>query len=491
MKKRILIGLALITSFFVLGGIFLIVTIERTTFALNNLIDLHRVEILREQLLANARKIQSGLSIHHSHPGDPLDALVANMLQLEDQANKCLECHHNADTTRELGALKEQISTYKEAFGRVLAARPDAYRMEFEASKALALGYTLVNRLHDMTALTYAALEKRTEVTLKDIGNMKVLIFILIVMGPIFAIGLAIIIVRGLTGPLSALMRATKKLKSGDLSYRVRGLSDEFGEMATAFNEMAAALHQQVHQMQRAEQMTMVGELAAGLAHEIKNPLAGIKGAMQVLQDAARITEEERAILSQAIHEVQRVEALLKNMLDFAKPPKPQLITVNINDILGATVDTSIPYTSPAPESPKTIRVVKRFDPHLPMIMADPLVIQQAFLNLLMNARQAMPAGGTLTVMTFEDALTGEIHIEIADTGVGISGAIKEKIFQPFFTTKHKGTGLGLAISKQFIEMHGGVISAAENPAGGTIFRIILPRAQGKETPLPNKRLEG
>lgn len=486
MKKRIVIGLALFTSLFVFGGIFLIVTIEKTTSALNTLIELHRVEILREQLLMNARKIQSGLLTLHRHPEEPLDALAANMLQMEDQAVKCLGCHHAADTTRELSGLKDEIYAYKEAFGRVLAARPDAIPMDKEAGKALEVGYTLVNRLHDMTALTYAVLEKRTEANLKNIGNTKILIFMLIVMGPIFAIILAMIILQGLARPLTMLLQATKKLKNGDLGFRIRGLSDEFGEMAAAFNEMASALHQQMHQMQRAEQMTIVGEMAAGLVHEIKNPLAGIKGAMQFLQEAAHITGEERAILIQAIHEVQRVEVLLKNVLDFAKPPKPHLITVNINDILEATVDASKPYASLAPDLSKAIQVVKRLDPHLPMVMADPLEIQQVFLNLMMNAMQAMPTGGTLTVATFENALAGKIQIEIADTGVGISDEIKEKIFQPFFTTKNKGTGLGLAISKQFIEIHGGAITAGKNPAGGTIFRIVLPIVQGKDAPPPD-----
>jgi two-component system sensor histidine kinase HydH len=104
-----------------------------------------------------------------------------------------------------------------------------------------------------------------------------------------------------------------------------------------------------------------------------------------------------------------------------------------------------------------------------------------------MNSVQAMPSGGIVTATTFEDAAAGEIHIEIADTGVGISDEIRGKIFQPFFTTKNKGTGLGLAISKQFIEIHGGTISVGKNPAGGTIFRIILPCTQAKEAPLPDE----
>ena len=408
-------------------------TIEKTTSTLNNLIELHRVEILREQLLMNARKIQAGLAIKHTRTTKTLDSLVENMVQLEHQANKCLECHHNAAITRELNDVKEQIHVYEAALSRFFTVRSNATRMDEEASRTLAEGGKLVSLLHDMTSLTHARLEKRTQATLAKISGMKTLIFILIILGPIVAIGMAIVCTRRLAGPLSVLLQATRKLKGGDLAFRVRGLTDEFGEMAAAFNEMAAALDEQMHNMQRAEQMTIVGEMAAGLVHEIKNPLAGIKGAMQVLHEGADITEEERAILSQAIDEVQRVESLMKSLLNFAKPPKPQLLPVTINDILEATINASIPCSALAPDSPQAIRVVKHFDPNLPMTMVDPLEMQQVFLNLLMNAVQAMPSGGTVTATTFEDASAKEIHIEIADTGTGINDEIQREDISAIF----------------------------------------------------------
>jgi signal transduction histidine kinase len=477
MKKRIVLGLAILTSAFVLGGIYLIVTIEKTTSTLNNLIELHQVEILREQLLVNARKIQAGLALRHTRSDEALDSLVENMIQLEQQANKCLECHHNEAITQGLNDLKRQISAYEEALSRFFTVRSNATRMEEEANKSLAEGGKLVNLLHDMTTLTHARLEKRTQATLAKISDMKTLIFILIVLGPIVAVGMAVFFIQGFARPLSVLLQATRRLKGGDMNFRVQRLSDEFGEMAAAFNEMAAALDEQMHNMQRAEQMTMVGEMAAGLVHEIKNPLAGIKGAMQIFQEKADMTEEDRVILSQAIHEVQRVESLMKDLLDYAKPPKPQLLPATINDILEATINASMPHSS----STQAIHVVKHFDPDLPMTMADPLRMQQVFLNLLMNAAQAMPSGGTITIATCEDAKTGEIHVEIADTGTGISDKISDKIFKPFFTTKSKGTGLGLAISKQFIELHGGTITVGKNPSGGATFRIILPRVDEKD----------
>ena len=479
MKKRIVFGLVIFTSVFLLGGIYLIVTIERTTSTLNNLIELHRVEILREQLLMNARRIQAGIAMRYTRSTGMLDSLAENMDQMHNQANKCMECHHNAAIARELSGLKDQISAYDEASRKFFTAGSNAIRMEEEAGKAMEEGRKLIDLLHDMTSLTHSRLEKRTQATLAKISDMKALIFILIVLGPIVALGMAVVFTRGLARPLSVLLQATRKLKSGELSFRVHGLTDEFGEMATAFNEMAAALDEQIHNMQRAEQMTVVGEMAARMVHEIKNPLAGIKGAMQVFQEQADITEEEHAILSRAIAEVQRVEALMKSLLNYAKPPKPQLLPVSINDVLEAAINASMPHS--ALDSPQTIRIVRHFDPHLPVIMADLLEMHQVFLNLLMNAAQAMPSGGTVTATTFENAATNEIHIEIADTGTWINDAIKEKIFQPFFTTKKKGTGLGLTISKQFIEMHGGTISVEKNPAGGATFRIILPCTQMEE----------
>lgn len=478
MKKKIVLSLAIFTAVFVLGGIYLIITIEKATSTLNNLIELHRVEILREQLLMNARKIQAGLALRHTRSDEELDSLTDNMVQLKQQANRCLQCHHDEVIVSELNGLKRQIDVYENLLSRFLTLGANASRMDSKANEAIVEGGRLVTRIHDMTLLTHDRLEKRTQATLIRINDMKTWIFILIALGPIVAIGIAIYLSQGLARPLSLLVQATRRLKGGDLGFRVQGLTNEFGEMAAAFNEMAAALYEQIHHMQRAEQMTIVGEMASGLVHEIRNPLAGIKGTMQIFQEEANITDEEREILSHAIEEVQRIELLMKNLLDFAKPPKPQLLSVNLNDVLEATVRASMPYSSVRTDSSKAIQIVKHFDPHLPLIMVDPLKMQQVFLNLIMNSLQAMPSGGTVTVTTFGNVEAKEIHIEIADTGMGISNEIKEKIFQPFFTTKHKGTGLGLAISKQFIEMHGGTIVFEENPAGGTTFHIILPCTQ-------------
>jgi signal transduction histidine kinase len=145
-----------------------------------------------------------------------------------------------------------------------------------------------------------------------------------------------------------------------------------------------------------------------------------------------------------------------------------------VNEVLSGVSGLVLQNQSRTPGSSRTIAVVKDFDSLLPMITADPMQLKQVFMNLILNAVDAMQDGGTLTMKTLFDAAAQVVRVEISDTGKGISAAVMDKIFHPFFTTKSKGTGLGLAISKRLIEDHGGRISIEKNASGGATFRIIL-----------------
>ncbi len=218
-----------------------------------------------------------------------------------------------------------------------------------------------------------------------------------------------------------------------------------------------------------------VAAMAGSLVHEIKNPLASIKGSMQVLVEETGIPEEDRIILSKVADEVKRIEALMKNLLDFARPPRPQLLPVDMNSVLDSTLALCFPRSSNGSKSSKTFTVKRDLDRDLPGTMADPVQMQQVLLNLLINASEAMPQGGEVLARTSANGAGREIEIEIADTGKGIAPEMKQKIFEPFFTTKHKGTGLGLAISKRLVEMHGGTLSVEGKETGGSCFRVLLP----------------
>jgi two-component system sensor histidine kinase AtoS len=236
--------------------------------------------------------------------------------------------------------------------------------------------------------------------------------------------------------------------------------------------------------LQRAEQMKIVGEWAAGLAHEIKNPLAGIKASIEMLAQEANISEEDKHLVNKAIDEIKRIELLIKSLLNFAKPPKPQFVLTNINEIFTKSIDFSLQHPSLLLNSSLKFQIIRNFDNNIPKIWADPMQLQQVFLNLLLNAIEAMPKGGTLSLKTNHNPEKNTVEIEISDTGKGIANEMIDTIFQPFVTTKRKGTGLGLAITRRLIEQQGGTISVKSHPGQGTVFYLSLRVTKEMETAL-------
>jgi two-component system sensor histidine kinase AtoS len=232
--------------------------------------------------------------------------------------------------------------------------------------------------------------------------------------------------------------------------------------------------------LQRAEQMKLVGEWATALAHEIKNPLAGIKVSVEVLADELEL-DEDKAVVQKAVDEIKRIEILLKSLLNFAKPPKPQLRLTDLNPLLDKTAGFSIRHPSVSGSTGGIIHIVKEFAPDLPRIMADPMQLQQIFLNLLLNSIEAMTDGGTLILKTTQDPRLKRVTVQIADTGKGMAPQILERIFEPFFTTKKKGSGLGLAVCKRLVEQHNGEIAASSSPRQGAVFILTFPMATDKE----------
>ena len=212
-----------------------------------------------------------------------------------------------------------------------------------------------------------------------------------------------------------------------------------------------------------------------GLTHELKNSLAGIKISIEVLLDELSLSDEDRTVLMRMIREIRRIELLMRDLLNFARPSKPQFAFVNINTILDTAMTFSLRSAGSSSNGSSLITLVKDFDENLPRTMADPMQLQQVFMNLLLNAVESLPAGGSITVKTVYEAPGDLIRISISDTGKGVDEELISRIFDPFVTTKPKGTGLGLPITKGLIEQHGGVIHLANNPGGGATFSIILP----------------
>lgn len=251
--------------------------------------------------------------------------------------------------------------------------------------------------------------------------------------------------------------------------------SHEIALLMTVANQAAIIIenYKIYETMKRKDRLAALGEMATGLAHEIRNPLGAIKGAAQYLQVEPSI-EERKEFLSIIIEEVDRLNHVVSQFLDYARPFKKNITLCEINKILEKT------YALIKAEGiPEQIKVILDFEENLPLIHADAEQLRQVFLNLFLNAIQAMPEGGSLVVSTTlendPDKTGTYLSIKFIDTGVGIPADHIDKLFNPFFTTKKEGTGLGLAICHRIIEGHGGAIEVSSQIGKGSQFVVKLP----------------
>ena len=473
MKKKIVFGLVIFVLMFCLGGIYILTISERNTHELRRIAELHNIAVFRGDVLIGIMKVQNNIRLKGTRYAKEAEFHLDSVRMIK-AAKKCIMCHHSPAIGKAIKDLENQIERYKEKTTLIFTTFPKSAVPEGQEAVALKLGDELIKNIEYMIVQTRVNLEDKEKTTLRMVNYRKNILLFILTVGPFFALGFAFILIKGLTKPVNSLLNATRRLKAGDLDYRVEGLKDEFGELAESFNEMADSLKGQMQEMQRTEQLKACGEMATGLAHEIRNPLAGIKLSIELLLAELDRGEKDREVLSKIIAQIKHVELLMKNLLNYARPAAAQFMTVDVNDILGKTAYFAEKHPSFSSGNSRK-RIIKELAGNLPQTVLDPQQLQQVFLNLFLNAADATLEGGTITIKTSYDTVGETIVIDLKDTGKGIPLELKERIFQPFFTTKRKGTGLGLAVSKRLIEDNGGSIMVMNNAAGGATFRIILP----------------
>ena len=228
--------------------------------------------------------------------------------------------------------------------------------------------------------------------------------------------------------------------------------------------------------MARAEQLAALGQLAAGLTHEIKNPLVGVAAALELLRDEGGTLEENHVVYDLMLAELARVTNTVGALLRLASPQPPQRVEVDIGRLV-----QEVTSLFGARLRHHGVFVKVDIAEHLPMVQVDPGLVSQLLMNLLTNAMQATDSGGTITVFVAPFPMRDGIALAVSDTGRGISAAHIERIFDPFFTTKEEGTGLGLPICKQIVDQHGGTIRIDSEPGTGTRVMVLLPDANAVE----------
>jgi len=223
-------------------------------------------------------------------------------------------------------------------------------------------------------------------------------------------------------------------------------------------------------QLADTEHLASLGELSAGLAHEIKNPLAGIKGAIEVIRDSMPGNNQHREILGDVLHQVDRIDRIVRDLLNYAKPRPPSHSDVNLPDVVQRIV--AMIQNSPRAEAP-AIRVEKLTA--IPGFTGDQSQLEQVILNLLLNAHNATPRGGHIVIRMSYNEAAAAVCLEVEDDGSGIPLEVQKRLFQPFFTTRTDGTGLGLAVCRKNIQYHGGTIEVRSRVGEGTRITVTLP----------------
>ncbi len=278
--------------------------------------------------------------------------------------------------------------------------------------------------------------------------------------------------------PLQELKETIARVREGDLTARIdfAKRSDDVGQLGRQFNEMIGQLAEnraeieRLHQLEmaRAEHLATIGELSAGLAHEIRNSLAGIAGVVNVMGKDLPAASPSRAVLPEVQDEIKHIQTILNDLLAYAKPRAPDFHRAYLN----TTIEQAV-FLARQQVGKKPIEITFQPEPDLPKVVHDPVQIHQVVLNLLINGIQAIEGAGKVEVTLHKN---GEFAVlRVADTGKGISREFLGKIFKPFFTTRKEGTGLGLPLAKGIVDSHGGKIEVVSEPGHGARFDIWLP----------------
>lgn len=281
---------------------------------------------------------------------------------------------------------------------------------------------------------------------------------------------------RRMLKPLAAVTERAKAVASGDLTPQsVVGSDDEIGELSQTFENMVSAIAQANEQLLATERLATIGKMAAHVTHEIRNPLSSMALNVELLEEELGGEEREARTLLRAIgNEIERLTALSEEYLSVARRPAVRLEDESIAEVVREATE----FVRRDFER-GNVHLKLELGPELPHVRADEAQLKQALLNLLRNAREAMPGGGTVTIAV-RRAEAG-VEIVIDDEGAGVSAEAQTRLFEPFFTTKSHGTGLGLPITRQIVEAHGGTIACEPRAPRGTRFRIHLP--DGTEPP--------
>jgi signal transduction histidine kinase len=499
MRKRIIVAFALIFTLFLTGSAIMIYNMVRTTGNLRYLIDLHEIEDIRQDLFSSIQRVQSYVYASHDVFTENLDEIINNTNVMHQAIRKCNDCHHVQTIKDELDKTTRLVDVFEEQLSYLITIVAEVERRQNKQQEVFQISTDILAKVEYMVSAAGATIQKRTSEAMDDLSRVYIMVAVTMFGTLILAVVIANYLSNFITRPIDALVESTRKITHGQWGYQTSvRTTGEFEELVSSFNKMSESLARQrkreklhVEELQNAqkqlieaEKLTAIGTLAGGIAHDFNNILCGMIGHLNILAKQLQHDEEHKKTIETIEKAGFRAAELVKQLLTFARQKPMKLQPTSINSCVQDAI----------------LLIEKTFDrmisldvdlhPDIPSAKGDPAQLEQVIINLCVNARDAMPEGGTISLSTdsFEadpafcathhDARSGPyLVLTVRDTGTGIDEEILPRIFDPFFTTKEvgKGTGLGLAMVYGIIKNHEGFCTIDSSPDQGTTIRVYIP----------------
>lgn len=422
--------------------------------------------------IQQARRFEKNYFLYHTNLTDALDH-VHNAQAVLDRERSNIEAVIEDSGFQ---SMRLNLRRYEELLARlqILDRLPEAEAAaEYQATEAglRELGAIMVAEAEDLVQGERVAVDRMLALSQRiPLGILVLLIGVITYT--------AVVIRQQVLAPLNRMMKTTNRIAEGDFTpiTPVRRYYDEFSHLAVAMNAMMIQLAHRHSLLVQAHKLKAVGTLTAGVAHELNNPINNIMLTASGLQeDYDELTVDERLdMVNDLVSESERAQRIVRNLLDFARESSVNLQPIDPQRLIEETLRLATNQIKLA-----KVKVRGEIDANLPAIHGDFQQLSQVLLNIVMNALDAMPDGGVLSISVRNPRGGDKIAMEFTDTGTGMSEQVLANVFDPFFTTKSgaKGTGLGLSVSQGIIRQHGGDILARSTPGEGTTFTVELPVA--------------